>query len=299
MLRNEKGFSMMEAVIAAGLVGVISVAALTMWENYFKTDLGQKRINDLGNDLFVLRSFIEDPKACVINFKGKRIGEKLQEFQNSNKVTVLKVGNAIGRDAYILESIEIANFESKTGRTSINILLKKTDPKGRSQSTIRRFFVLTKVKENVIEECVDPLQTTADGALVKICADADPLREWDCDEVIRNVAFEIKKRYCGNHHMLRFNESTGKCYAMDAAQNCQSGYIRGYDIQGNVICYQGPGKPEILPRICTKWGEWQPETNTECEGTNFTQTRYCADIGLNGTEKRQVTGSKKGCEVAI
>lgn len=298
MLKNQKGFSMMEAVIAAGLVGAISVAALTMWENYFKTDLGQKRINELSQDLYVLRSFIEDPKACVINFKGKELGTKLEEFKNSNKVTILKVGSAIGKEAYILENIEIGTFDPKMGRTSINLLLKKTDIKGRSQSTIRRFYILTKVKENVIEECVDPLQTTSDGALVKMCADADPLREWDCTKVLKNMAYDIKKRYCGNHPILRFDENTGKCYALDAAKVCTSGYIRGFDNDGNLNCYLGPGKPPVLPGMCVKWGPWYPDTNTQCEGVPMKQKRHCMDIGFSGTEFLETKGTKKGCEVA-
>lgn len=289
---------MMEAVIAAGLVGVISVAALTLWENYFKTDLGQSRISELGKDLYVLRSFIEDPKACELNFKGKALGTKLTEFKNSNSAVVLKVGQTIGKEAYVLESIELGAYDNKAGRASINLMLKKTDSKGRSQSTIRRFYVLTKVKDNVIEKCVDPLQTTADGALVKVCADADPEREWDCSKVIKNMAYELKQKYCGNHPILRFNADTGKCYALDSVKNCQSGYIRGFDNNGNLLCYLGPGKPVVLPGMCVVWNVWHPDPKLVCKGEEFTQQRFCADPGFSASETRLFSGTKEGCEVA-
>ncbi len=298
MLKNQKGFSMMEAVIAAGLVGAISVAALTLWENYFKQDLGASRITELTNDLYVLRSFLEDTKACEINFKNKTLGTKLQEFRNANNAVVLKVGDSIGKEAYVLESIELGEHNPKTNRTSINLMLKKTDPKGRSQSTIRRFFILTKVKGEIVDECLNPLQTTADGALIKICADADPKREWDCEKVLKNVAYEIKEKYCGNHPIFRFNPLTGKCYAFDGARNCPSGFIRGFDADGNILCYAGPGKPAIPPGFCTKWNDWFPDPKTVCKDEEFDQKRYCADLGFSATEKRKFKGTKEGCEVA-
>lgn len=298
MLRNQKGFSMMEAIVAAGLVGVITVAALTLWETYFKVDLGQARITELSKDLFVLRSFIEDPKACEINFKGKTLGTKLLEFKNSNGATILKVKDKIGKDAYVLESIELGSFDPPTGRTSLNLTLVKTDIKGRSQSLIRKFFFLTKVKSNIIEDCIDPLKTTSDGALVKICADADPERTWDCEKVLANVALEIKRKYCGNHPILKFNASTGKCYAFDAAKNCSNGFIRGFDGNGNVVCFGGPGKPVPLPGSCSYWSDWSPDHRTICKGDTFEQKRYCTDVGFSATEKRNILGSKEGCEVA-
>lgn len=288
----------MEAIVAASLVGVITVAALTLWENYFKVDLGQSRITELSKDLFVLKSFVEDPVACEINFKGKTLGTKLQEFQNANRATVLKVKDKVGKEAYVLETIEIGSFDPSTGRTALNLTLVKTDPKGRSQSVIRKFFFLTKVKSGIITDCVDPLKTTSDGALVKICADADPERTWDCEKVLLNVAIEIKRKYCGNHPLLRFNANTGKCYAFDAAKICTSGFIRGFDADGNVVCYGGPGNPVPTPASCAYWSDWSPDLKTVCKGESFDQSRYCTDVGFSAKEKRTVIGSKVECEVA-
>jgi hypothetical protein len=300
MLRNQRGFTMVEGLVAGAMVAGLGVAVMKMSQTSQVSQRGMMGMNELGRDLEVMRANIEEPQSCVNTFLGKKVnsGVTLTSLMSAQNTEIMKTDSMMGHNTYQLTGIQIGNHNPNTYRTEVHFNFKKMEKEGRSQSVRRTFYIFTKIDPatKVITECIDPLKNIADGTMKQTCYDADPAKRAICEENITNLSQEVKQYVCSTHPYLRYDPATKKCFPLDAGKKCPAGqYIRGWKANGDLDCYAGPPL-STPPSTCTTWSAWSPLANTQCPGTDIIQTRTCTTPGITDSETNHVDGTKTtGC----
>lgn len=303
---NDRGFSLVEVMVSVGLIAVVGGGLIALNSQHKKAEQGIQNVSTLGKALSQLRDTVTDPQICNLNFKGKSvINSHIDEIKNIAGGVIVKKRAKIENNSYELADITLSAHDEDSMRTRVTFTFNKLTDSTRSQVVSRSFNIFTKVSNaGVISECVDPLALTAESAKKKLCLDFDPAGEGNCDNTFRNLIFDVKSIYCKNHPYLLFDELTGKCRPLDADKSCGADFFKGYDANGQKICYSKPpytppapdkpGAPWIpFKPSCSSWSPtWLPADNTVCKGKPFTQERACLDSGSSETEPRSAIGSK-------
>lgn len=107
LFKNSNGFSLMEIMVAAGLLAVISVAVMQMNKTMSR---GQATAEVKMEAIEIKRQVIttlSDKRACEHTLKGRNLGDTIDVIKNSNNVDLFKVGNKYGNRALELAEIRI------------------------------------------------------------------------------------------------------------------------------------------------------------------------------------------------
>ncbi len=133
-VRNEDGFSIVQVVIAAGLMGVLSLFMLKMQENQ---RMNQNKIamdGEISSFMQKLNGFLQRADYCEKNLVGRSITSEepfeIEKFMAPNGKVLFEKGQLYGNRYFELESIKDSEFfydtdDKKTGNLTIAITLKK------------------------------------------------------------------------------------------------------------------------------------------------------------------------------
>jgi hypothetical protein len=245
----QRGFSLMDAIIAGLLLGGFTLGALKLSD--LQTDGTAAGKTDLSRYSTMVREYISDPKACSLNFVGKRVDQiqSLDFLMNSREVKIVEVGDQV--DIYKVTSIQIEGYKQNTQRLNVSItfLAEKQIP-GLAPQIKHHFnlFVRPSPSGNTVGECVDPFGLTTEELIDNLCYDADPERVGNCNKNFNSLVDQVKQKYCQEYSpFLDFNDATKKCYALDATKECVGGFVKGYNASGPVCFYPPASGPATVP----------------------------------------------------
>ena len=293
------GFSLVETMIGLGLLAAVGVGAMKLFETQKVSDRGMKSSNELARDMVSIKQILNGKETCELNFKGQQVGSngQISELKNAANESIYKLGQKLADGSYELTDIRLGNHSELTQRTSITFSFKRIGQGNSSASLTRTTNLFTKVVDGKIEECLNPNDITTDSLKKKFCRDVDPNQTEDCEDNFNNLLRETKRLYCGSGHpFLQYDATTEKCLPLDANKQCATGFVKGYDQNNNLVCYEPPIGPVEPPKECEAWSAWSPAPSSACLSASVTQTRTCL-AGLTETQTQVVQGTRNdaGC----
>lgn len=149
-LRNESGMSLVQVLIAAGLMGLLAVFMMRMQENQIKGQNTVATKAEVTEFVQKLNSYLSTPGYCEKNLGSKDLSPdsefSLNKILTPNDVVLYEVGKKYGNRHFILESIQKEKFfydtdEKNSGILKLVVELKKTK-KSYGNSTIKKVIEL-------------------------------------------------------------------------------------------------------------------------------------------------------------
>jgi hypothetical protein len=134
IILNERGMSLVQVVIAAGMMSMLGLFMMRMQENQSKTQNDIEAKAEMLSFMQKFSSLMATPGYCEKNLKGIKIGREsgisLDKFIAPNGRVVFKVGEVYGDRQIILKSIEQKEFffddeEETRGILSLSVALEK------------------------------------------------------------------------------------------------------------------------------------------------------------------------------
>jgi hypothetical protein len=134
--QNNSGFSMVQIMIAAAMMGVLSLGMLQMMENQAKSNRSIKASNELQAFFNEARAYMGKTTYCTKNFGGEVMGEgevlELDEIIKPNDKVLYAVGDIIGDRSLKIAKIEAIEFEKDTETTGMMKLRFTLEKLGKS-----------------------------------------------------------------------------------------------------------------------------------------------------------------------
>jgi|GEM_PF-3229418 len=134
-LRNESGMSLVQVVIASGLMGLLAVFMMRMQENQLKGQNTVATKAEVTEFVQKLNSYLSTPGYCEKNLGRSSLTPdaefSLNKILTPNDVVLFEVGEKYGNRHFVLESIKKEKFfydtdEKNSGILKLVVNLKKT-----------------------------------------------------------------------------------------------------------------------------------------------------------------------------
>lgn len=148
-IRNNKGFTLLEVVVATGLLGALALGVMSQMQLMSKGQkLAETRMEELEVRRMILTA-LADKVACQNTLAGKEIGQPLTQIKSANNSVLYEVGQNYGNNTLKISSITtqdlattfadgvrlvylIVNFQklksSATNNKSVNITFRVKAP---------------------------------------------------------------------------------------------------------------------------------------------------------------------------
>lgn len=161
IFKDEKGFSLVEIMVAAGFLGVISLGASQMISRMMK---GQATAEVKMEAIEIRRQIISnmsDKTACENTLVGTSLGESVTAIKNASNANLFSVGSKYGANALELQSInvvDVGDLGSGMRDAELRVVFKslKKAAYGTSNKTFRsRLKVKATGPAAQITECFD------------------------------------------------------------------------------------------------------------------------------------------------
>ena len=159
--RNEKGLSLMEVIIAGGLLIGVGVMMSKVTINANKGILNSERNLEMVSILSEIKNMLNTPEACFNTFEGfnAKTGAGLTDLKNSKDETVYKQGNKYGSTRLVIESLSLSDSDpgvtvttGGTGTTHLVITFNRGAGNLAAKTITKRLKVLVNV--NASDEIV-------------------------------------------------------------------------------------------------------------------------------------------------
>ena len=135
LLKNN-GFSMIQVMMAAGMMGVLSLGMMKMMETQRKSAKSIKTGVEVQFFYNELRGYMGKSAYCLANFEGQVLNEgdqfELEEIVKPNGKVLFKVGELYGERTFRISKIEVLEFESDSDTSGIMKLQFVLDKIGKS-----------------------------------------------------------------------------------------------------------------------------------------------------------------------
>lgn len=108
-LSKNNGFTLVEIIIALGLIGAASVGTMSIMKQLNK---GQATSEAKVEEIELRRMMatnLTDKQACKNTFMGTRIGENINSIKNSGNNVLFEAGKVYGNGSIKLESLKIVD----------------------------------------------------------------------------------------------------------------------------------------------------------------------------------------------
>ncbi len=133
---NNNGFSMVQVMMAAGMMGILSLGMMKMMENQ-KLSLNSQRASAAAVNFYTeAKAYLGRPGYCSKNFEGITLEEgdafELDNILKPNGDVLYEKGKIYESGLFRLESISTKSFERDTESTGLMLLNFKLDKVGKS-----------------------------------------------------------------------------------------------------------------------------------------------------------------------
>jgi hypothetical protein len=135
-LLNKNGFSMVQIMMAAGMMGILSLGMMKMMETQTKSAKSIKSSVEVQAFYNEARAYLGKSSYCTANFKGEVMNEgdqfDLEELIKPNGKVLYKVGKIYGDRSFRISKIEVIDFEKDSEISGIMKLQFVLDKIGKS-----------------------------------------------------------------------------------------------------------------------------------------------------------------------
>lgn len=162
---NEHGFSLIEALVVAGLMGMISYSGLNLLVSMQKSNFVQKYSSQVTKADQDIRTILSDPAACLNTFSGASLvagaSTSITAIKDAANTTRYNTTSTYGDNSVKIYSIVLSNFTQTTGvygTAKISIAYQPTIQAGQA-SSLRSFTINTvSGAGNVLSGCTSVSQ---------------------------------------------------------------------------------------------------------------------------------------------
>ncbi|WP_127714909.1 tail fiber domain-containing protein [Halobacteriovorax sp. HLS] len=152
---NNKGFSLAEVVVAAGLLGVVSLGVMRLVDNMMKSQKTFETQSEVTLVTNGIAQTLTNEKACENTFTGINLAANTSvgSIQNSNAADVFVVGSQYGNRKVILTGLDVENISlasdgtSKVGTFDLVIGIQKTSNVAQGAQNLRKVVTLSVVTD--------------------------------------------------------------------------------------------------------------------------------------------------------
>ena len=152
---NNKGFSLAEVVVAAGLLGVVSLGVMRLVDNMMKSQKTfetQSEITLVSNGI---AQALVNEKACENTFAGINLGANtsVPSIQNSNGASIFDVGSQYGNRKVLLTGLDVQNISltsdgtSKVGTFDLVVGMDKLSSQTQGATSVRKVITISVVTD--------------------------------------------------------------------------------------------------------------------------------------------------------
>lgn len=175
LLKNKKGITLVEIVIASGLLGLVSMGVMQLNQSMMK---GQATAEVKFEGIELKRQVLmtlSDKQACENSLMGVSLGSNISSIKNSNNTIVYEVGRKYGSNTLLLKSILVKDgSDLGSGMREAQLLLEfEKLKKSTYGSKIRTYTSSLKVKAasgtSPITECYDDTNNIIATAIEEAC----------------------------------------------------------------------------------------------------------------------------------
>jgi len=182
-MKNNKGFSLVQVMVAAGLMGGLALGVMQITKQMQTTAVvGETLLEE--NQLFNhISTILIDANSCEETFKGLSFGDSVESINrvksNGNAVKVYQVGGIYGNRALELKDMILSG---KEGEEHLVLVIKRIKAAYIGPKEIKKKVHLKLVvKDNKVINCFSELSNVTETSIKKSCsalsADYDPVTQ--------------------------------------------------------------------------------------------------------------------------
>ncbi len=186
LLKNAKGFTIVEIMIAVGLMAGLSMVAMQMMKTQSTTSAS---ISAKMDEMEIKRNImltLQDSIACKTTFAGKNIGQDLTAIKSSKGVDLFSVGSSFGSNKVKITSMTTQDLNTFIGTLRDVELVIKTTKLVMAKETQAEFKVRLKVvaigASSPITDCYSDADTLIIGATIETCKSLGGV--WDAATIL-------------------------------------------------------------------------------------------------------------------
>ncbi len=261
MTSNERGMSLMEIVVAVGLVGLIALGSMRLMQGLNVSNKDFEKSSEVLSVHTKIKSFLISNAGCK-QLVGKAAGEDIeikgvtQEYDPATRSIKQKYGRVlftagleIGKiriDHIRLLNLESTDVDQKVGMMPVEIVMTardKTNAFSADSRVFKRVVLLGVTMDNgVIQDCSLETSILYDTITKKICEEVLGINidGIDCTQAVLEVEKKIKSSICdditgeGGH----FNGEYCHIDNAHVGEGCPdaSELAYGFDANGRLLC---------------------------------------------------------------
>lgn len=131
---NNKGMALLEVMIAAGLLGVVSLGVMKVMKDMTKTSKTSQQSFEFSQAASAINSILKDGYSCKATLEGlnpssagTKVDEVIRKKANGSSLSVYKIGDVLGAvgSKVFIKNMEVKNFDSAKGLGDFVIVLNK------------------------------------------------------------------------------------------------------------------------------------------------------------------------------
>jgi hypothetical protein len=177
MINNKSGFSLVEILVAAGLLGAVSLGVMRLTENTNKASKHASQKFETLNTLSSIRSLLSSGDVCKANFNEMVLSDDMQEIESlsnaSGRVMFNKV-DKYGNGAIKIKSMRFGKFDpyrdeiegtNYLGRGTLQITFERLGHAFGTKEMTKNLRLSVRVNDPIEKKLVDCSAQTSSGGL--------------------------------------------------------------------------------------------------------------------------------------
>ncbi len=284
-MNQNKGMSLVEVMIVAGMLGGMALVGMRLMENQQKSASYFEMKNEEASVIRSIQLTLTDKLACGETLKDHKIGDSFEAIKNKNKKDIFMVGKIIGRNLIKIKSLSTKNNdipeEGGTGSLFVNIELERLRKGYGGKSTTKELMIQATVDPSgIVTSCYTDQDATVLAAKRETCLMlGGELNEekGNCEITSTDENSVATKKYIEDRlqlFMLQVEDKIVKSIGSGASKADSSNILsqlptlfstkNAQSCQGSAIRYRykdavsSSCEKELQYRTCTNgtWGDW-------------------------------------------
>lgn len=180
LIKNSKGFSLIQVMIGIGLMAGLSVYMLKMQDNSNKFVKEQESKFEITEVSTKAQAIVLNKDTCEKNFAGKRLGKSITSLRNSRNSKILQTGKIYGLNTKVkvidllIDGIDTAAEGStipiySPDQFHFKIKMEKVGRFSGRKEVERRIVVMAVIEDDIIKECKNSQSTIIDEGTRRSC----------------------------------------------------------------------------------------------------------------------------------
>lgn len=182
ILKNSSGFTLVEIMVAMGLMGVITLGVMSQMKNMAQGQAtSEMKVEELEMKRIIL-STLSDRNACKTTFQSANIGQSISKIQNSAGTAIYQVGNTYGNKTLKITDIKTEDtgvIQNGTRVVKLHVRIQKM--KKIIKANVKDIMIKLNVKAadatSVITDCFSDTEEIINSSIQQACTSIGAV--WD------------------------------------------------------------------------------------------------------------------------